>query len=131
MRHAPIFLAVAVACAPSAREGGAATTAPAAGVTVEEAAALVRGGALLLDVRTGQEYAAGHLPGALHVPYDQLDARASELGDPGSPVVVYCRSGRRSAIAATTLGRLGWKRVHDLGGMPSSWPAAPAGLARQ
>jgi len=80
---------------------------------------LVEQGALLLDVRTREEFANGHLPGAVNVPVGELAARTRELVSPKRPIVVYCRSGARSASAASQLGHLGVE-VHDLGPM-SAW----------
>lgn len=77
-------------------------------------------GALLLDVRTPEEYAEGHLPGALNIPVDQVAKRLDEVGPKDKPVVVYCRSGRRSGLAAVTLEKAGFQSVHDLGAM-SAW----------
>jgi len=77
----------------------------------------------LLDVRSPDEYAGGHLEGALNVPLQELGARLTELGPKGRPVKVYCRSGRRSAIAAQLLRDAGFSSVKDLGGFsdtPSS-----------
>ena len=78
------------------------------------ARALVKAGAVLVDVRTRAEYDAGHGPGAKHVPYHELAARISEIGDPKTPVVVYCRTGRRSGIAVQTLKKLGFEKVWDM-----------------
>ncbi len=78
-------------------------------------------GALVLDVRTAQEFAAGHIPGAVLLPYDQIRARAAELaklaGPAGKerPLAVYCRSGRRSAIAVAELRKLGYRDIADFG----------------
>lgn len=69
---------------------------------------------LLLDVRTLEEFAAGHIPGAVLLPYDELAAKFREA-DKGRPIVVYCRSGRRSAIARTTLLGMGYTNVSDFG----------------
>ncbi|MEI6385706.1 MAG: rhodanese-like domain-containing protein [Spirochaetota bacterium] len=69
---------------------------------------------LLLDVRTQEEFAAGYIPGALLLPYDEITARFKEA-DKGRPIVVYCRSGRRSDIARTTLLGLGFTNVSDFG----------------
>ena len=80
---------------------------------------LVRNGARLLDVRTPDEFAAQHLPGAMNIPVDQLPARAAELGPTSGLVVVYCRSGARSARATAILRAAGYE-VHDLGAM-ASW----------
>jgi rhodanese-related sulfurtransferase len=69
---------------------------------------------LLLDVRTAEEYAAGHIPGAVLFPYDELAGRFREP-DKGRPIVVYCRTGRRSAIARETLMAMGYTNVSDFG----------------
>jgi rhodanese-related sulfurtransferase len=79
---------------------------------------LVREGALLLDVRTPEEFAGGHVPEAVNIPVDQLPARLAEVGA-RKKIVVYCRSGARSARAAAVLRAAGHE-VHDIGGM-SSW----------
>jgi phage shock protein E len=81
---------------------------------------LVADGAALIDVRTAGEFASGHLDGARNIPVDQLAARAGEIGPKDQPVVVYCRSGARSAAAASNLQQLGFVRVADLGPM-SNW----------
>ena len=77
-------------------------------------------GALLVDVRTPEEFAAGHLPGAVNIPLDQLPKRFDEIGRPDRPVVVYCRSGMRSRIARRQFETAGFETVHDLGAM-STW----------
>lgn len=78
---------------------------------------LVAGGALLLDVRSPDEFAAAHLPGAMNVPVQVLEDRLAELGHKERPVVIYCASGIRSASAARLLKAAGFRDVHDLGGM--------------
>jgi rhodanese-related sulfurtransferase len=79
--------------------------------------------AILLDVRTNDEFAAGHIAGAILLPYDEITATTTAKAIPAKDrtVVVYCRSGRRSAIAATTLIKLGYAQVFDLGGI-IDWP---------
>lgn len=80
-------------------------------------------GSLIVDVRTAEEFAAGHIPGAVLFPYDDLPSKAAAFeklvgGDKGGkdrPIVVYCRSGRRSAIAARELKKLGFRNVVDFG----------------
>jgi rhodanese-related sulfurtransferase len=114
-----------VACAGARPESPpAGSTAPAprdVRVDGATAAALVAGGARLVDVRSPQEFASGHLPGAVNVPYDEVEKRLSEVGAPGDAIVLYCRTGRRSAIAAQALERLGYGNVRDMGPM-SAWP---------
>jgi phage shock protein E len=85
-----------------------------------DARRLVQAGARLVDVRTPDEFAAGHIPGALNIPVQQLDARMSELRPKDAAVVVYCRSGHRSGNAARVLKSAGFAAVHDLGPM-SRW----------
>lgn len=85
------------------------------GVNSAEAHALVRDGALLLDVRTPEEFADGHLPGARNIPVGDLSARLGELPRDRT-VVVYCHSGARSARATATLREAGI-RARDLGPM--------------
>jgi len=75
---------------------------------------LVADGVKVVDVRTPAEFAAGHVPGAVNIPFDQMPARAAELGAPSTPVLVYCRSGRRSGVAAQTLKEKGFTRLWDL-----------------
>ncbi len=77
-------------------------------------------GALLLDVRSEREFAAGHLPGAVNVPVGQLSAQLEALGDRKRPVVVYCASGVRATRAASLLRGAGFSRVLNLGLM-SAW----------
>lgn len=79
--------------------------------------------AILLDVRTKDEFAAGHIAGAVLLPYDEITATTAAKAIPAKdrPVIVYCRSGRRSAIAATALVKLGYAKVYDLGGIVD-WP---------
>ncbi|MFO0668579.1 MAG: rhodanese-like domain-containing protein [Polyangiaceae bacterium] len=87
-------------------------------VAPAEARALVKSGALLLDVRTEGEFASGHLEGAKNIPVGALSGRLSEVGsDKTRPIVVYCASGMRSATATSMLKRAGYASVHDLGAM--------------
>jgi phage shock protein E len=85
------------------------------------AKALVAAGAKVVDVRTPQEFASGHVPGAINIPYEDVVRRAAEIGPPSTPVVLYCRSGRRSAIAAEALRKAGYRELYDLQAA-TSWP---------
>lgn len=71
---------------------------------------------VLLDVRTQEEFNNGHIPGALLLPYDEIDQKAAQLL-PEKEIIIYCRSGRRSAIAKDSLEALGYTNVKDFGGM--------------
>jgi rhodanese-related sulfurtransferase len=92
----------------------ATSTQPSPGRTARE---LVARGAVLLDVRTPDEFGAEHLPGAVNIPLQQLALRVAEIGAQERTVVVYCRSGRRSAEATSLLRQRGFRDVHDLGAL--------------
>jgi rhodanese-related sulfurtransferase len=77
----------------------------------------------VLDVRSGEEYAAGHVPGAVNVPYDQVAARIAELPK-DRQIVLYCRSGRRVGIAAEVLAANGFKSLAHLTGDMPAWEAS-------
>jgi rhodanese-related sulfurtransferase len=80
---------------------------------------------LLLDVRTPEEYASGHVPGARNLPIDQLPARSGELAAyRDQPVVVYCERGPRGAKAAEDLTAAGFTSVRSLAGHMSAWREA-------
>jgi len=72
--------------------------------------------ALLLDVRTKEEYDSGHIAGSVLMPFDAIKVSFVEA-DRNRPIVVYCRSGRRSSIAAETLAEMGYTDVSDFGGI--------------
>jgi rhodanese-related sulfurtransferase len=100
--------------------GGAATAACQSEGTKAQAHKMVEQGALLVDVRSVEEFNGGHLKGALNVPVQTLPGRLAELGAKDKPMVVYCASGGRSAHAARVLKAAGFTNVLDLGGM-SNW----------
>ena len=93
----------------------------------EQAAALVAGGGVLLDVREPAEWRAGHAPRARHIPLGQLAERIGEL-PADRPVVTVCRSGARSRQAAALLARERGQ-VHNLAGGMRAW--VDAGFALQ
>jgi NADPH-dependent 2,4-dienoyl-CoA reductase/sulfur reductase-like enzyme/rhodanese-related sulfurtransferase len=82
--------------------------------------ALVAAGAALVDVRTAEEYAAGHIPGAVNLPLDGLYERRGQL--PGGPLIVYCQAGQRAHTAASLIGDP--DRVVNLDGGYLTWLAA-------
>jgi rhodanese-related sulfurtransferase len=85
-------------------------------------AASVPDGAWLLDVREDDEWAAGHAPGATHIPLGDLGTRATEVPR-DTTIYVICRSGGRSARATLALVGSGWDAVNVAGGM-QDWAAA-------
>ncbi|MBE0450590.1 MAG: rhodanese-like domain-containing protein [Clostridia bacterium] len=77
---------------------------------------------ILVDVRTQAEFDEGHIEGALLLPVDQIEALSVEqLPDKDAVILVYCRSGRRSAQASKILVDLGYQSVYDFGGI-IDWP---------
>jgi phage shock protein E len=81
-------------------------------------------GVVVLDVRTAAEFAAGHVPGALNVSHDELPARLGELAAlRDKPVVLYCRSGRRTQIAEGALRQAGFTKLLHLEGDWLAWEA--------
>ena len=75
-------------------------------------------GYIILDVREQYEYDEGHIPGAILIPYGEIADRAEkELPDKDQLILVYCRSGRRSKIAAEELVKLGYTNVKEFGGI--------------
>jgi rhodanese-related sulfurtransferase len=83
-----------------------------------------RAGPQLLDVRSGPEFAAGHIPGATHVSITSLAGRIGSLGlDPSRPVVAVCLSAHRSPPAVRLLRREGYEALQLAGGM-LAWRAA-------
>ena len=77
---------------------------------------------VLVDVRTAEEFAEKRIPGSVLLPVDDITGTtALSVAGKEDAVIVYCRSGRRSAIAAGSLIALGYKRVYDLGGI-QDWP---------
>jgi len=75
-------------------------------------------GYIIIDARTQEEYDQGHIPGAILVPeYEIADRAEKELHDKNQLILVYCRSGRRSKIAAEELVKLGYTNVKEFGGI--------------
>lgn len=81
-----------------------------------------RDGVTVLDVRTEEEYLSGHIPDAVLLPNESIsDKRPELLPDLDAEILVYCRSGRRSALAAQKLSELGYTNIYDFGGI-IDWP---------
>ena len=93
-------------------------------ITAEEAKQIMdsQEGYIILDVRTQEEYDEGHIPGAIVISHEEIAEKAEEvLTDKNQLILVYCRSGRRSKIAAEALVELGYTNIKEFGGI-IDWP---------
>ena len=93
-------------------------------ITVEEAKKLMDSekDRIILDVRSREEYDQGHIPGAILIPDTEIEAKAADLlPDKDQLILVYCRSGRRSKLAAQSLADLGYTNIREFGGI-LDWP---------
>ena len=93
-------------------------------ITAEEAKAIMdtEKDYIIIDARTDEEFAAGHIAGAIMIPEYEIANRAEEeLPDKDALILVYCRSGRRSKIASEELVKLGYTNVKEFGGI-IDWP---------
>lgn len=116
-----LMLAISGSLALSAKEP--AKDAP---VKIEQAEKLIADGIQLLDVRTQEEWDEGHLKGAKRVDFtaEGFLEKAKAALDPKKPVLVYCRSGGRSAKATQALREAGFATVHDMDGGITAWQKA-------
>ena len=93
-------------------------------ITAEEAKKIMdtQVGYVILDTRTQEEYDQGHIPGAIVISHDEITEKAeSMLTDKNQLILVYCRSGRRSKLAAEDLAKLGYTNIKEFGGI-LDWP---------
>ena len=93
-------------------------------ITAEEAKQIMdtEEGYIILDARTQEEYNEGHIPGAIVISHEEIAEKAEEvLTDKDQLILVYCRSGRRSKIAAEALVELGYTNIKEFGGI-IDWP---------
>ena len=93
-------------------------------ITAEEAKKIMDSGEehIILDTREQDEFDEGHIPGAILIPYTEIENKAEEmLPDKDKLILVYCRSGRRSKIAAESLAKLGYTNIKEFGGI-IDWP---------
>ena len=93
-------------------------------ITTEEAKKIMDSGEehIILDTREQDEFDEGHIPGAILIPYTEIENKAEEmLPDKDAQILVYCRSGRRSKIASESLAKLGYTDVKEFGGI-IDWP---------
>lgn len=88
-------------------------------ITADEAKDLIdEGSPTIVDVRTAQEYANGHIPGAINIPVENIGSeKPAELTDADAQLIVYCRTGVRSKQASDRLVELGYQHVNDMGGI--------------
>ncbi|MBT3065464.1 rhodanese-like domain-containing protein [Rhodoferax sp. U11-2br] len=101
------------------------TWAGVASVDVKQVAALQSQGALVIDVREPHEYAQSHAPGTMLIPLGQLESRLSEIrAHQNQPVVLFCRSGQRSARAQEILTRAGFTKAVNMEGGLIAWSRA-------
>ena len=107
-------------CVGCSNGGSADTPATYEQISGAEAKALMdsESGYIIIDARTQEEYDEGHIPGAILIPeYEIADRAEKELPDKDQLILVYCRSGRRSKIAAEELVKLGYTNVKEFGGI--------------
>ena len=93
-------------------------------ITAEEAKEIMdtESGYVILDVRTEEEFSEGHIPGAILIPDYEIGEKAQEvLKEKDRMILVYCRSGRRSKLAADALAKLGYTNIKEFGGI-IDWP---------
>ena len=93
-------------------------------ITAEEAKQIMDNeeGYIILDVRTQEEYDQGHIPGAIVISHEEIAEKAEDvLTDKDQLILIYCRSGRRSKIAAEALVELGYTNIKEFGGI-IDWP---------
>lgn len=93
-------------------------------ITAEEAKSIMDSETdyIILDVRTFEEYETGHIPGARCLPLDDIESKAKvTIPDQDALYLVYCRSGRRSKLAAEILVELGYTNIREFGGI-NDWP---------
>lgn len=116
-----LFAAMLVSCAPESTENGKEGYMQ---ITPEQAKEFMdnQEDCVILDVRTQEEFDAGHIPGAILIPDYEITAKAeATLPDKEQLILVYCRSGRRSMNAAEELAAMGYTNVKEFGGI-LSWP---------
>ena len=93
-------------------------------ITAQEAKQIMDSeeGYIILDTRTQAEYDEGHIPGAIVISHDEIEEKAEQLlPDKDQLLLVYCRSGRRSKLAAEALVKLGYTNIKEFGGI-INWP---------
>ena len=124
MKKLTILLLAAILLTACGQSNGKEQEAMYVNITAEEAKTIMdtEVGYVILDTRTREEYDQGHIPGAIQISHDEIMEKAEEvLTDKDQLILVYCRSGRRSKIAAEALVELGYTNIKEFGGI-IDWP---------
>jgi len=103
-------------------------------VTPQQAAKMIKTmpNLLVIDVRQGGEYHIGHIPGAINIPRGLLEFRITHVTkDPMRPILVYCLTGGRAALAVKSLERMGYKKIYNLKGGFKGWQKAGLPVSRK
>ena len=119
----PIMIVLFASCTQAEKENTPETT-DYLNISAQEAKKIMDSetGYVILDVRTEEEFAEGHIPGAILIPDYEIEAKAEQiLTDKNQLILVYCRSGRRSKIASEALVSLGYTNIREFGGI-IDWP---------
>ena len=97
-------------------------------ITEDEAAPLIENNAVIIDVRTGGEFASGYIDGAINIPLDNISSINGSV-DKDTVIILYCASGMRSTEAAKTLVDLGYTNVYNLDGGLINWSGELVAIA--
>ena len=120
MKKLLIFALAAILLTACGQTNGKEQEAMYVNITAEEAKQIMdsEDGYIILDARTQAEYDEGHIPGAVQISHDEIMEKAEEvLTDKDQLILVYCRSGRRSKLAAEALVELGYTNIREFGGI--------------
>jgi len=123
---AALGVAALVGCMASSRSSVSTSASSAAyrQISQQDAQAMMQSesGYVIVDVRRADEFASGHIPGAINIPNESIDkTQPAELPDLDQLIMVYCRSGRRSKQAAEKLADMGYTNIVEFGGI-NTWP---------
>lgn len=119
----PLMLVIFASCT-QAEKGNTRETTDYLNISAQEAKKIMDSetGYVILDVRTEEEFAEGHIPGAILIPDYEIESKAEQiLTDKNQLILVYCRSGRRSKNASEALVLLGYTNIREFGGI-IDWP---------